>query len=100
IHVAEHGMPVSRELADEFRFRQEDLGRRAETRSTFLKADGAIYKRGENFRQPALAKTLRELASSGSDYIYGGPWGERLIAAIQGDGGKMTMDDLRRYEVI
>ncbi len=32
--------------------------------------------------------------------MYRGPWPEKLIAAIKGDGGKMAMEDLAAYEVI
>ncbi|WP_246263663.1 gamma-glutamyltransferase [Caulobacter soli] len=66
----------------------------------FLKPDGTRYGLGEVFRQPKLAQTLRQVAAQGADYMYGGPWGERLIAAIQADGGKMTLEDLKAYEVI
>jgi gamma-glutamyltranspeptidase/glutathione hydrolase len=32
--------------------------------------------------------------------MYGGPWGEKLVAAVAADGGVMTLEDLKRYEVI
>jgi gamma-glutamyltranspeptidase/glutathione hydrolase len=32
--------------------------------------------------------------------MYGGPWAERAVAAIQAEGGKMTVEDLAAYEVI
>jgi gamma-glutamyltranspeptidase/glutathione hydrolase len=32
--------------------------------------------------------------------MYGGAWGEKLIAAIQADGGVMTLDDLKAYQVL
>jgi gamma-glutamyltranspeptidase/glutathione hydrolase len=32
--------------------------------------------------------------------MYGGPWGQKLVAAVQADGGFMTLDDLTSYEVL
>lgn len=100
IEIADKGMPVSPILAEQFVFRQQDLARLPETRATFLKPDGSTYKTGEIFRQPQLAETLRKIATHGADYMYKGPWGQKLIAAIQADGGKMTLEDLNRYEPI
>ncbi len=100
IHVAEQGIPVTKGLADKFRFRQEDLSRLPATKAIFMKPDGGRYQVGETFKQPALAATLREVASQGTDYIYKGPWAKKLVAAVQADGGKMTLEDLSAYEVI
>ncbi len=100
IEVAEKGMPVTPMLAEQFAYRASDLARLPETRETFLKPDGSPYRSGETFRQPRLAATLRAVASQGANYMYGGPWGQRLVSAVQADGGKMTLADLRRYQVM
>lgn len=100
IHIAEQGMPVTPMLDSVFKFRDKDIRRLPETRATLVKSDGSAYALGDSFRQPALAKTLRAVARDGADYMYGGPWGERLIKAIQADGGKMTLEDLKAYRVI
>ena len=100
IWVAEQGMPVTARLADKFRFRGEDLKRLPETRAVFIKPDGTFPAEGETFRQPALARTLRAVADQGTDYMYKGRWAEKLVAAIQADGGRMTRDDLALYDVI
>ena len=100
IHVAEEGMPVSEMLAGIFKFRDKDIRRLPETRATLVKPDGSAYAEGDLFRQPKLAETLRAVAKQGAGYMYGGAWGEKLVAAIQADGGKMTLDDLKNYQVI
>jgi gamma-glutamyltranspeptidase/glutathione hydrolase len=100
IHAAEHGVPVVDILADFMAMRSEHFDRLAETRATLKKPDGSTYVTGETLKQPALARTLRAVAQHGSDYIYRGSWAEKLIAAVQSDGGKMTLADLARYEVI
>lgn len=100
VYVAEQGMPVTARLADKFRFRGEDLKRLPETRAVFVKPDGSFPAAGEVFRQPALAQTLRAVAAQGTDYMYKGPWAKRLVAAVQAEGGKMTLEDLSAYDVI
>lgn len=100
IYLAENGLPVTGRLADKFRFRGEDLKRLPATRAIFTKADGSFYQRGETFRQTALARTLRAVAAQGADYIYKGEWARKLIAAVQSEGGRMTMEDLAAYDVI
>ena len=99
IHVAEKGMPISKKMAGYLEARSEDLARLPETKAVFYKGDGTIYGEGEILRQPALAATLRAVADQGTDYMYRGPWAERLVAAVQADGGKMTLEDLASYEV-
>ncbi|MBB4633709.1 gamma-glutamyltransferase [Sphingosinicella soli] len=100
IYIAEQGMPVTPFLEGIFEFRDKDIRRLPETRATLVKPDGSAYRAGDLFRQPALAQTLRAVARDGADHMYGGPWGQRLVAAVQADGGKMTLDDLKAYDVI
>ena len=99
-YIADRGMPVTKHLAGKFEFRREDLSRLPATRAIFMKPDGSAYKSGETFRQPALAATLRAVAQQGTDYIYKGPWAKKLVAAVQADGGAMSLEDLSSYEVI
>ena len=100
IYIAERGMPVTNHLAEKFVFRKDDFARLPATRANFLKADGSTYKAGETFKQTALANTLRGVAKNGTDYMYKGEWAKKLVAAVQADGGKMTVDDLSAYDVI
>lgn len=100
ISLAEEGFPVTPMLARKFSCRTADLARLPETRANFLKPDGSQYLAGETFRQQRLAATLRAVARDGAGYMYGGPWGQRFVAAVQADGGRVALEDLRRYEVI
>lgn len=100
IYIAENGFPINRELARQLAQRRNVLSRRPETRRTFLKPDGSDHVAGEIFRQPALAETLRRVARDGTGYIYGGEWGDRLVREVRAEGGKLTIEDLRRYDVI
>ena len=100
IEVAEKGAPIDHSMAWCYALRSKDLARLPETAEALLKPDGSGYVEGETLLQPKLAATLRQVAENGADHMYGGPWGERLVAAVQAEGGHMTLDDLRDYEVI
>ena len=39
-------------------------------------------------RIPNAMKTLRAIAAHGTDYMYKGPWAEKLVAAVQARTGK------------
>ena len=100
IYIAEQGMEIGARMAGYFAFRPDDLARLPETKAIFFKEDGSLYQEGDVFRQPQLAATLRAIAEQGTDYMYTGPWAEKLVALVRADGGKMTLEDLASYEVI
>ena len=47
-----------------------------------------------------MAETLERMAAQGVDYFYRGEWAERLVDAVQGIGGHLTMEDMDRYEAL
>ena len=98
IYIAEQGIPFNQRLASYLEPRRQDLARLPESKAFLSKADGEWYELGDLFVQPALAKTLRAMAEQGVDYMYAGPWAEKAVAAIQADGGKMTLEDLASYQ--
>jgi len=100
IYVSDHGMPVTKDLAWFLSLRYPDLKRLPATRANFTKPDGSDYRTGDIFYQHPLAETLRAVASHGANYMYKGPWAKKLVAAVQADGGHMTLEDLSRYEVV
>jgi gamma-glutamyltranspeptidase/glutathione hydrolase len=100
IYFAENGFEVGPNLAAFIKMREPVLSRLPETRAVFSKEDGSLLTEGDRFIQPALARTLRGVAQEGADYMYGGPWAEKLVEIVQREGGKMTLDDLARYEAV
>ena len=97
IKIAEEGYLWSEGLEAQYNHRKEVLNRLPETAKIF--ADKP--KPGEAFKQPYLAKTLKRAVKEGVfEYFYKGEWAEKLVAAVQADGGKMTLEDLRNYQVI
>ncbi len=100
IYIANNGFHIDEELALALQMRRQELSRLADTKSIFYKSTDSIYSEGDLFKQPDLAETLDSISRNGADYMYNGPWGERLVKAVQDDGGFMTMEDLHNYQVV
>jgi len=100
IYIAEEGITLSEATANFFKRRDDVLRRLPETKETLIKPNGEMYIAGDLFKQPALAKTLRRTSIDGADYMFNGQWAKNLIAAVQAEGGKMTLKDLADYKVI
>lgn len=66
-------------------------------RSYYLKSDWSLYKTGEEFSNPDLAKTLTLIAENGADAFYKGEVAEAMLAEIKKYGGVMTQEDLDNY---
>lgn len=103
IYFAEQGFILdsgSMQFIDPMNARETLWNRLPEMKAVFTKEDGEFYKEGDLFKQPALAKTLRNVAAQGADYMYRGEWAKKFVSAVQSQGGKMTVEDLENYSVI
>jgi len=100
IWCAENGVTISPMLEKFFSMREKYLSRTVEGRAFMNQAGDGLPKSGDRFVQPELAKTLRAVAKSGSSYMYTGAWGEQFVQAVQREGGKATMEDMKRYRPI
>jgi len=101
IYLAENGFPAGDLLGAMIASKENVLSRLPETKEIYIKENGEFYEKGDVFVQPKLAATLRRCATEGvRPYIYEGEWAERFVAAVQRDGGKITMDDMRSYQVM
>lgn len=95
IALAEDGFAVDAALDALLTVRRDVLARLPETRAVFFRADGSRPRKGEIFRQPALAATLRRVAADGASYIYTGTWGKKFVESARAEGSKITLEDLR-----
>ena len=100
IDLADKGFEVDPLLAYFLRFRKDVLGRLPETRRLFTKPNGEFHALGDTFRQPELAVTLRHVADEGPAYMTTGEWGQRFVAAVRREGGRITAHDLTSYRVV
>jgi gamma-glutamyltranspeptidase/glutathione hydrolase len=100
IRLAEEGFPVSPRLAAAIAADAERLRADPGARTLFFTPDGAPLPAGATLRNPALAATLRALASGGADALHQGPIAEAIVAAVRGhpaNPGGMTAADLAAY---
>lgn len=104
------GFPLGEEFAAFIRNGQRMLELWPASREFFLPS-GTLPLRGEIFREPTLAATLRELARvekkkrgnrvkklrAVHDYFYTGDLAKKIAAASEENGGYIRYDDLRNF---
>jgi gamma-glutamyltranspeptidase / glutathione hydrolase len=61
--------------------------------------NGKGWQQGDIFKQPELARTLTRIAESPDDF-YSGKMAREFAEFMQAGGGLITLDDLRRYDVV
>ena len=98
IALAEQGFPISPRLytqiaADKF------LPASPEMAAYFLTPDGKPRPVGTMLKNPALAKTLREIAQRGPNVLYTGPIASEIVKQVNGSAnpGSLSLADLKDY---
>ena len=100
IAVAENGFEVSPRLAGLLeRFGSRLNGTDA---AALFFPDGVALKSGDRLRQPALAATLRDIATNGADAFYSGAIATAIIEKAQAAPrpGSLSARDLETYRVL
>ncbi len=98
IALAENGETVSPVMEWWIDSKKSVLSRFPDTKKIFTKGDGRFYAKGDLFRQPELAGTLRKVAAQGASYMYDGDWGQKFVEVIRKNGGKITRQDMQNYK--
>jgi gamma-glutamyltranspeptidase/glutathione hydrolase len=96
VRLAAEGFQLTAEEARELS--DPDLARFPDSRRIFQR-DGQLYKEGEIFRQPELARTLQRIAAHPEDF-YRGKMARELVADLKQGGALLTLEDLARYTVV
>jgi gamma-glutamyltranspeptidase/glutathione hydrolase len=97
--IAERGFALDRTYANRLAATAAELKGFDGARAIFLRADGSPFRAGEILRQPDLAKTYQAIAAQGTDWFYRGPFASATAAWMKPNGGLLTAEDFRRYEV-
>ena len=79
------------------RRRREALSQHPNARATYMLDGDRVPREGDIFRNPALATSLRRIATQGRDGFYRGQTAEAIVALSRELGGTMTMADLAEY---
>jgi gamma-glutamyltranspeptidase/glutathione hydrolase len=94
---ARAGYPVTEKIAAGWQTLEPKLQRTPEAARAFLPG-GRAPRAGELVRLPDLAHTLDTLAEEGADAFYKGGIGEALVAFMNAQGARWSMDDLAHEE--
>jgi gamma-glutamyltranspeptidase/glutathione hydrolase len=66
-------------------------------KETYL-PNGVAPKLGDQFKNPALAHSLRQVAEHGRDAFYNGPMTETMVAFLRAQGGTHTVEDFQQFQ--
>ncbi len=99
IRYAEEGFPVSELIAEAWSFGPRLFkGLPGAFLETFtLDGKGRIPAKGDIFKNPALAKTLRVIGEKGRDGFYKGEIAEKIDAFMQANGGYLRKADFDKH---
>ncbi len=100
IYLAEEGFVLSPFWAGFVLQREHVITRRPEGRALFVKEGGELMAAGDLVRQSELAGFLRRVADQGTNYMYEGPWAQKLVDIVREEGGKMSLNDLSGYRPV
>ena len=99
IELAENGFDLPWSLSSAARFFAENSNIQF-LKDYFRQDDGELTEFGENWKQPELASTLREIRDHGHDGFYKGKVAEEIAQYMKENGGIITMEDLEKYRAI
>jgi gamma-glutamyltranspeptidase/glutathione hydrolase len=97
IRYARSGFVVTPFIAEKWKH-GEGLFDDAYARSVFL-PNGHSPCTGDVVRFPDLGESLEQIAEKGANALYSGPIGEQIVSTVQSEGGFLTMEDLRQFEL-
>jgi gamma-glutamyltranspeptidase/glutathione hydrolase len=100
IALARDGIQVSFDLADSLVPVRSLLARWPSSARIFLRKDGQPLAEGDRLVQADLAASLDLIAREGPRAFYEGPLAERIVDAVRGANGLMTLEDLKSYRAV
>ena len=65
----------------------------------FLKNSKDTYQVGDTLVQSDLANTLEIIAQQGTDAFYQGAIAEKIVAASEENGGLLSLEDFKQYDI-
>ncbi|QYJ84665.1 gamma-glutamyltransferase [Shewanella mesophila] len=100
IRLAKDGFTISPDLATSLAGLKRRISQWPSSKVIFYKADGSNFQIGEVLVQAELAHSLELISQQGSKGFYEGDTAEKIVNAVTGAGGIMTLDDLKQYQAI
>ena len=97
IELAEQGFVMTKALSGDIEANRQVLSQFPSSAKIFLPGGRAPHP-GEIFRQPDLARTLKEVAAHGPDVFYRGDIADRIDKFYREHDGVLRKDDLETYK--
>jgi len=98
IELAEQGFAVPEQTVSTAKWFKGWIAEKSAVPLNFERYFGALTV-GETFKQPALAKTLKRLATHGQADFYEGETAALIVKSMQANNGLISKEDLANYEV-
>jgi len=95
IYYAQNGFPLAERNARYWV--AKSLMQQPGYKETYLPS-GVAPKVGDEFKNPALANSLRQVAAHGRDGFYNGPMTDTMVTFLRAQGGTHTLEDFRDFE--
>ena len=99
IELADKGFVISPHMARALVWRKSWVLSNARGKAVFA-PQGRLARSGETVRNPALAATLRSLATNGAQSFYQGSVAKDIMATAASAGGRMILSDMSGYRAI
>ena len=96
IQYAENGFPLTELIAYYWKRNAEVLKQFPGFKELFM-PNGKTPKKGEVFRNPHLANTLKIISKEGRDVFYKGEIAEKMVTYIKENGGFLSRRDLEDH---
>nr|XP_061831485.1 glutathione hydrolase-like YwrD proenzyme isoform X1 [Nerophis lumbriciformis] len=98
VELAEEGFPVAEVTAHLWAHSLAELRDAGRDLGGDLLIHGHPPKHGQVFKNPFLARTLKEFGERGKEAIYQGRVAQATVDIIAQHGGVMTLDDLKSHQ--
>lgn len=96
INYARNGFPVSELIAYYMGIGTRNLKRFPNVADVFM-PNGAAPKKGEVFKNPALANTFEKIAKNGRDEFYKGSIAKTIAKLVKEQGGFLSYEDMANH---
>jgi gamma-glutamyltranspeptidase / glutathione hydrolase len=100
IALARQGLAVDEDVADSLPLAAKALRSHPSSARIYLKPDGGVPGTSDRIALDELAATLETVATEGAAGFYAGRVAQRIVNAVQAEGGRMTMEDLASYKAV
>ncbi|WP_275402229.1 gamma-glutamyltransferase family protein [Sphingobium terrigena] len=97
IDLAQNGVGITQGGAAIAMAKHAELSIQPGAYASIFEPSGRPLRQHEQLRQPALAKTLRQLAHDGLDSFYRGDLGQRIASDLHRLGSPLKLEDLQRH---